>query len=46
MVDGAFDALAEGDPVEVALDSGDSEKGPHASAVRPISGARFVSRMG
>lgn len=42
VVNGGFDDLAEGDPVELALDQGDSEKGPHASTVRRIGAQRFV----
>lgn len=37
-----FDALNEGDTVELSLDNGHSEKGPHASFVRPIGPMRFT----
>ncbi len=37
-----FDALNEGDPVELSLDNKGSEKGPHASFVRPVGAMRFT----
>jgi len=46
LVDADFDALTPGDTVEIALDAGDSAKGPHASTVHLISGRRFVDRPG
>jgi ribosomal subunit interface protein len=45
VVEGDFDALETGDTVEVAVDTRSADKGPHASTVRPISGAKFVSNM-
>lgn len=44
VVDGAFDALNEGDTVELVIDQGVGEGGPHASTVRPISTQRFVDQ--
>ena len=43
VVEGDFDALVEGDPVEIAIDTGDSAKGPHASTVRSVSETRFAA---
>lgn len=38
-----FESLAVGDAVELVVHARDSAKGPHASSVRPISAAKFVS---
>ncbi|WP_306120033.1 MULTISPECIES: HPF/RaiA family ribosome-associated protein [unclassified Roseitalea] len=42
VVDGDFDALSEGSPVELVVDQGVGEGGPHASTVRPISAQAFT----
>ena len=42
VVDGHFDALVEGAPVELVVQYGESEKGPQASTVRPIGKLQFV----
>lgn len=44
VVDNSFDTLSEGDTVELVVDQGVGEGGPHASTVRPISGQRFVDK--
>ena len=44
VVSGDFDALKVGDAVELTIDWGGSENGPHASSVRPISKLRFVDK--
>ncbi len=44
VVDGDFEALSVDDPVELVVASGDSEKGPHASTVRPIGEMRYVDQ--
>lgn len=44
VANGAFDALNEGDTVELTVDATDSDEGPHASIVRPISSLRFVDK--
>lgn len=44
VVEGGFDGLKDGDPVELVVRLGDSGKGPHASTVRPIGTLRFVDR--
>ncbi|MFP4539074.1 MAG: cold shock domain-containing protein [Dichotomicrobium sp.] len=36
-----FDDLEKGQPVELALWSGDSDIGPHASTVRPIGAMEY-----
>jgi ribosomal subunit interface protein len=41
VVDGTFDALAEGDPVLLVVQSDESPTGPQASTVKPISETRF-----
>tara|TARA_R110002072_G_scaffold1655_11_gene13990 strand:- start:3273 stop:3851 length:579 start_codon:yes stop_codon:yes gene_type:complete len=39
-----YDALSEGDVVELSVDTSDAEKGPHARFVRPVSTLRFVDK--
>lgn len=46
VVTGDFDALAEGDTVELVVDPGENAKGAHASTVRPITSQRFLDRPG
>ena len=40
----AFDMLSEGDTVELVIDQGVGEGGPHAITVRPVSTQRFIDR--
>jgi len=42
VVGNGFDRLSVGDAVELAVDSEESDKGPQASAVRPIGELKFV----
>jgi cold shock CspA family protein len=42
LVSGTFDELAEGDTVELVVQSGESPVGPQASTVRPIGSLEFV----
>jgi len=44
VVDGNFADLKVDDPVELVVQTGESEKGPQASTVRPIAPLRFVDR--
>ncbi|MCP4382203.1 MAG: HPF/RaiA family ribosome-associated protein [Hyphomicrobiales bacterium] len=44
VVDGDFDTLREGDTVELVVDQGIGEGGPHASVVRPIGTRRFIDK--
>jgi ribosome-associated translation inhibitor RaiA len=44
VLDADFDSLNENDPVELVVDQGIGEGGPHASTVRPISTQRFVDK--
>lgn len=44
VVDADFDDLKEDDPVELVVQSEDSERGPQASTVRPIGPLQFVDR--
>lgn len=44
VANGAFAKLAIGEPVELSLDSAESEKGPQATFVKPISAQRLVDR--
>ena len=44
VVDGSFADLKVDDPVELVVQTGESEKGPQASTVRPIAPLRFVDR--
>ncbi len=46
VVTGDFDALAEGDTVELVVDPGENAKGAHASTVRPITSQRFLDQPG
>ncbi len=46
VVTGDFDALDEGDTVELAVDPGENAKGAHASTVRPITSQRFLDQPG
>jgi ribosomal subunit interface protein len=46
VVGGKFDALAEGDTVELVVDRGQDAVGAHASTVRPIGPQRFIDRPG
>jgi ribosomal subunit interface protein len=41
-----FDALSEGDTVELVVDRGQDAVGAHASTVRPIGPQRFIDRPG
>ncbi|SEP27831.1 'Cold-shock' DNA-binding domain-containing protein, partial [Salinihabitans flavidus] len=41
VVDGKFADLAQGDPVEMVVQSKESAIGPQASTVRPISGLEY-----
>lgn len=41
VVEGAFDELAEGQPVELSVAEGESPLGPQATTVRPIAPMRF-----
>ncbi len=41
VIDGNFQALAVGDPVQLVVQSDESPIGPQASTVKPISEARF-----
>ncbi|MBK0399790.1 HPF/RaiA family ribosome-associated protein [Limibaculum sp. M0105] len=45
VLNGDIAELEIGDPVELALDQGDSPKGPHASTVRRIGTQRFVDAL-
>ena len=42
VIGSGFNQLTEGDTVELVVQYGESEKGPQASTVRPISPLRFV----
>jgi ribosomal subunit interface protein len=44
VVDGDFADLKVDDPVELVVQTGESEKGPQASTVRPIGSLQFVDR--
>ncbi len=44
VADNGFDGLAIDDPVELAVDSEESDKGPQASTVRPVGDLKFVDR--
>ncbi len=46
VVDYAYDDLEKGQPVELAVWSGDSEIGPHASTVRPIGAMEYEPERG
>jgi ribosomal subunit interface protein len=46
VVGGKFDALAEGDTVELVVDRGQDAVGAHASTVRPIGSQRFIDQPG
>lgn len=46
VVGDAFAELSVGDAVELVVDSEESDKGPQASTVRPVSKLRFVDRAG
>ncbi|MFY0690434.1 MAG: ribosome-associated translation inhibitor RaiA [Paracoccaceae bacterium] len=39
-----FEALEEGDTVNLSLDTKDADQGPHASFVRPVGQMRFVDK--
>lgn len=39
-----FDQLTKGDTVELVVQYGESEKGPQASTVRPISSLQFIDK--
>ena len=43
VVGDGFAKLSEGDPVELTVQTNESEKGPQASTVRPIGAMRFVA---
>jgi ribosomal subunit interface protein len=42
VLNGGFDELSEGTPVELTIQHDESDKGPQASTVRPIGAMRFV----
>jgi ribosomal subunit interface protein len=44
VVDGKFGDLKAGDPVELVVQYGESEKGPSASTVRPISALQYLDK--
>ncbi|MCT8973262.1 ribosome hibernation-promoting factor, HPF/YfiA family [Microbaculum marinisediminis] len=44
VVGNGFDTLSLGDTVELVVHSGEGEKGPQASAVRPVGGLKFVDK--
>jgi cold shock CspA family protein len=46
VLNGGFDALDAGTPVELTIQDEESEKGPQASMVRPIGAMRFVDEPG
>ena len=46
LVGGTFSDLTVGDVVELSIDYEDSDEGPHASMVRPISTRKFVDKPG
>jgi len=41
VIDGSFDELGQGDPVQLVVQSDESAIGPQASTVKPISETRF-----
>lgn len=46
VVNGGFEKLSTGDPVELTVQYDESEKGPQASTVRPIRSMRYVAGQG